>query len=362
MPRHAPLVRALSVLLPLLLTLILAEIDPTTASRGDRQPDYHACVESCVAVAAAWSIKAPHECAQGVAPAKTYGVWAWPCRDECRYGCMRKIEAQRAARGEEPLQYHGKWPFFRYARVQEPLSTLFSLLNALPNVPHLGWSSFRDAHAHDDATTRLTLYVSGVAAFTAWASSFVYHSKETWLTERLDYHWAAAHICMTLQVAVVRLLRDAGFDVRWSWLVAVAQLAGLARHIWYMNTASFDYGWNTVVLGSIVAAQAIVWTAWYVVVAWLRPTKSPSGGATRATHAGMVLRFQLLLAFATSLELLDFPPLGNALDAHAAWHAATIPLSLYWYRFLRFDRAWRAATAPALSPTSPVVGSMKKET
>ena len=32
------------------------------------------------------------------------------------------------------------------------------------------------------------------------------------------------------------------------------------------------------------------------------------------------------------LELLDFPPLLLAVDAHALWHLSTVPLPLLWYR------------------------------
>ncbi|KAK2148323.1 hypothetical protein LSH36_502g01026 [Paralvinella palmiformis] len=32
------------------------------------------------------------------------------------------------------------------------------------------------------------------------------------------------------------------------------------------------------------------------------------------------------------LELGDFPPLFWVIDAHAIWHAGTIPLPILWYR------------------------------
>ena len=34
----------------------------------------------------------------------------------------------------------------------------------------------------------------------------------------------------------------------------------------------------------------------------------------------------LVLPLAAATELMDFPPLGWLLDAHAIWHALTIPL------------------------------------
>ena len=38
-----------------------------------------------------------------------------------------------------------------------------------------------------------------------------------------------------------------------------------------------------------------------------------------------------------SLELLDFPPVWDAIDAHSLWHAATILPTGWWYKFLVKD-------------------------
>jgi hypothetical protein len=40
---------------------------------------------------------------------------------------------------------------------------------------------------------------------------------------------------------------------------------------------------------------------------------------------------------AMSLELLDFPPLLQAVDAHALWHLSTVPIAYLYYRFQRED-------------------------
>lgn len=48
---------------------------------------------------------------------------------------------------------------------------------------------------------------------------------------------------------------------------------------------------------------------------------------------------------AMGFELLDFPPIGRILDAHALWHAATVPVTEFWYGFLiedALDEGWRA--------------------
>ena len=35
------------------------------------------------------------------------------------------------------------------------------------------------------------------------------------------------------------------------------------------------------------------------------------------------------------LQLLDFPPILWIFDAHSLWHLSTIPLPLFWYRYVR---------------------------
>ena len=50
-----------------------------------------------------------------------------------------------------------------------------------------------------------------------------------------------------------------------------------------------------------------------------------------------------MMMCAMSLELLDFPPIGRILDAHALWHAATVPIGEMWYNFLiedALDEGW----------------------
>lgn len=43
------------------------------------------------------------------------------------------------------------------------------------------------------------------------------------------------------------------------------------------------------------------------------------------------------------LEVYDFPPYQGLVDAHALWHASTIPLSFLWWSFIRDDAEYRTA-------------------
>jgi len=47
----------------------------------------------------------------------------------------------------------------------------------------------------------------------------------------------------------------------------------------------------------------------------------------------VMLGLNLLL----TLELGDFPPILWIFDAHAIWHAGTVPLNLLWYSFIIDD-------------------------
>jgi len=51
----------------------------------------------------------------------------------------------------------------------------------------------------------------------------------------------------------------------------------------------------------------------------------------------------VLVNGALLLEVLDFPPAGGLLDAHALWHAATVPLAYLFYGFVEGDVRWAAA-------------------
>lgn len=49
-------------------------------------------------------------------------------------------------------------------------------------------------------------------------------------------------------------------------------------------------------------------------------------------YAWRMLAFTLLSGMALALELFDFPPKLDILDAHALWHFSTAPLPLLFYK------------------------------
>jgi len=71
-------------------------------------------------------------------------------------------------------QYYGKWPFWRYAGMQEPASVAFSLANLLMHVLGLDWLH-RGVHpAHPMKPFYITwAYLS----INAWIWSAVFHTR-----------------------------------------------------------------------------------------------------------------------------------------------------------------------------------------
>ncbi|WPT17932.1 Post-GPI attachment to proteins factor 3 [Picochlorum sp. SENEW3] len=121
-------------------------------------------------------------------------------------------------------KYHGKWPFVRILGMQEPASVVLSLLNLGANVncilllrkyvwsmePATGVERMGFSH-------RFLWYGHFILASNAWIWSAVFHSRDTAMTERLDYFSAGAVMILmhTLVLAepfltCFRLLRQVG--------------------------------------------------------------------------------------------------------------------------------------------------------
>ena len=255
---------------------------------------------------------------------------------------MHSVEAERAARGLEPVQYFGKWPFTRAAGCQELFSTLFSMGNA---VPHLFFLIFMLPHlpASGMATT---LAIYAVGCINTWVWSTAFHCRDNFWTERLDYHCASLLLVMTLLVTIVRVLRIRSRAV--AGAIAGTLLLGFAAHVVHMNTVLFDYGWNMTLSIGVVGLNIVLWMGWVAVHATSRPY---------VLHMALL---NIALVAAGTLEVYDFAPMWGHVDAHSCWHGLTIPIGVYWYYIFWIDAAAEAARGPAHSLYATAPGSKSK--
>lgn len=121
-----------------------------------------------------------------------------------RYLCMSDVEHRKRLAGKPPMKYFGKWPFLRVLGMQEFVSALFSVANLLVHMYGFDYltekisaltnpsSSTDDAPAlkssnHAAYPFLWTWRIYSILHMNAWAWSTLFHTRDTHLTERLDY-------------------------------------------------------------------------------------------------------------------------------------------------------------------------------
>ncbi|KXL46672.1 hypothetical protein M433DRAFT_155889 [Acidomyces richmondensis BFW] len=296
-----------------------------SASLGDRLPEFKKCVAECIET----------NCGEnGLRISLQHRLLLWTCPSECDYFCQHIVTDQRLAREppylEPVLQFHGKWPFYRFLGMQEPASVFFSLLNFL---------------AHDHGITKLKEQIPasymlrrfyllfGYFGLVSWLFSMVFHTRDFNLTEKLDYFAAGASVMYGLYFAPIRIFRldrsealggRSGTVLRlWTLLCVSLYL----MHISYLTFVRFDYTYNMAANVIVGIIQNILWT-------WFSITRFRKVGRLWAAWPGLIVAWIVL---AMSLELFDFPPWWGMVDAHALWHLGTVGPTIWWYNFLIKD-------------------------
>lgn len=337
------------------------------ASTGDRLPEFGDCVSvsppswpldlntpaptdnSCRSVATPTADEAgtrksvcqnhnlaqkEHELRPGTATAQLHQLLLWDCTSECDYTCQHIISDARVARqppyAEPVVQYHGKWPFWRFLGMQEPFSVLFSLANLAAHVWGIG-----QLRQHIPASYRLRKYylAFGYMGYVSWIASAVFHTRDFTLTERVDYFGAALSVLYGFYFAPIRVFRLDDPKGNQPWKASVVRLWTLvcvalyAAHVSYLSFWRWDYTYNMAANIAVGIAQNILWTGF----AWSRYMKS---GKFWQAWPGLIVAWIIL---AMSMEVLDFAPWGLMVDAHSLWHLGTVGPTFWWYNFLIRD-------------------------
>jgi post-GPI attachment to proteins factor 3 len=249
----------------------------------------------------------------------------WTCPAECKYRCAQQDLQAREREQREVVQYHGKWPFQRVAGMEELVSVVASALNAVPHLIALTSSDVLHAYAPSGHPQREALLAYSIVGINAWVWSMALHTKETWVTERGDYHSASLFLLTSawlplLKVFGLRAVSGAGLGI------AGALLAVWVGWVWYMNFVLFDYGLNMKVSVLVALISNVLWCYWALSHGCCKPSKP---------HAWKAPVAVFMLSALAALELLDFPPKWGLVDAHSLWHLSTVPLAFFWYKFLR---------------------------
>ena len=238
-------------------------------------------------------------------------------------------------------KYFGKWPFHRVLGIQEVLSAVFSIANLAAHVHNLyklrsaQQTSWQLASQHPEGPAphrdvMWGMWISyAVGSINAWFWSAVFHCRDIYLTERLDYLSADVSILIGLYVSLVKVFRFNNLQSR--VLCAVPLVAAAGMHFCYMLFLRFDYGFNVRLCIAVGVLQQVIWCTWVLY--------------NRHPCRNQLLSFVLLINVALSLEVLDFPPICGLLDAHSLWHLCTVPLIYLWYSFVFADAKFAITTA-----------------
>ncbi|KAI4868523.1 Per1-like protein [Hypoxylon rubiginosum] len=290
------------------------------ASLGDRLPEFRECVEVC----------SRENCDPNNNPTHIpfhHRLLFWTCPQECDYTCQHIVTERRLAAGQPITQFHGKWPFVRVLGMQEPFSVLFSLGNMVAH--QNGLAKLRQSIP---AAYPLRPYYVLFAGFgmATWVFSSVFHVRDFRLTEQLDYFAAGAGVLYGMYYTPIRVFRlDRPTPRRQSvlrlWSVFCCSL--YLAHVAYLKLWRWNYSYNMAANVVVGLVQNSLWSYF----SW---KKWRASHKTWAVWPGVIVAWLMMVM---SLELLDFPPLWGALDAHSLWHLGTIGPTILWYNFLVKD-------------------------
>ena len=247
------------------------------------------------------------------------------CQDDCKYTCMwQTVEEMETRHGMATgmPQFYGKWPFVRMFGMQEPASAVFSVLNLVTNLYMFFW--FRN-NVPSEAPMYNVWMLYSLTAINAWTCSTIFHTRDTDLTEMLDYFSAFLTVLTSLLVCVIRMVGVGGNNNVAAGLVIALFVAFYSNHVYNMAFIRFDYGYNMKVNVTVGVLNGLMWLGWSVL------HYSDGGHVKRGVQAILILSLSVLL------ELLDFPPWWWSVDSHALWHAATVPIPFLWFTFAAGD-------------------------
>lgn len=298
------------VVLLLLATLAVASV-------GDRSEEFRTCVSHCIR----------HTCKQmGYVPPLHHRLLLWDCPQECDYRCQQIVTFARMNSGQGVVQFHGKWPFFRFFGIQELASVIFSMANFVPH--YKGYVMLKNLNKRKPNS--LIPYYIGFAfvGMNSWVWSSVFHTRDFPVTEKLDYFSAGLSVLYGFFFATVRIFRlDKPSNKSIRLVLTVICTALYLAHVSYLSFIKFDYGYNMMANVIVGALQLIMWSVY----------SFSQFAKTRQLWSLMPFGLCVTISAAMGLELFDFPPYMFMVDAHSLWHAATVVPCFLWYTWMRKD-------------------------
>ena len=286
----------------------------SSGSSGDTDPQFRSCVRRCVPT-----------CDSENFPL-SLKLLRWDCTGNCQYNCMRIISDDLLIATGEVRKFFGHWPYLRLGGIQEPASVVFSLANCVPHIVYIIRTFKRSEQLKHPLGTFVLLYAC--ISLNAWIASSVFHAHKIGFAVDYDYISAFILISYGLWLSICRVILEYS-DKMWSTIIVLLSfisLAGCSHRVVQMVRGDVQFGDHMELSIGLSVAHAVVWLIWIAL--------------SRASHRWQCLLCQIWFGLAAMLEIYDFPPYLGHFDAHALWHASTIPLGFLWYKFWLSDERW----------------------
>ncbi|KAH3664273.1 hypothetical protein OGAPHI_004625 [Ogataea philodendri] len=340
---------------------LVAFLGPVRASLGDDLPEFQRCVQKCDVLTCGGASKYPEiterELLQWKTQQQIYHLFdelplpldlrlvGWQCLPNCDYQCQRIVTKDRVSKGQEVYQFHGKWPFVRVLGIQELFSTLFSIGNWFPHYwgAKLIWKQCgKEIRAGNSPFVKLywSYLVVALVAMCAWFFSTIFHLRDTWNRERLDYFFAGATVLSGFHAIAVRVFKLylPQHDRKRQLLGLVTLLAYFGHVTRLLTNWSYTYNMQANVFCGLL--QNVLWI--YHSVTCFRKSRRSSSLKADLLNKDVnwtltPLALVLSVSAGMSFELFDFAPILDLVDAHALWHLATIWPALFWYSYMVRD-------------------------
>lgn len=332
------------------------------ASLGDDLEEFQLCVEHCLILACGRTDLYPD-----MTPTKYHNLLkdekvdplfdksplslhlkllGWDCESNCDYQCQRLITKERERKGLEIYQFHGKWPFIRVFGIQELFSTIFSIGNFIPNFwgfqliwKHYNFESKKGSVEFANLYWAYTLV--SIVSMCAWFFSTVFHLKDTWDRERLDYFFAGMTVLTGFNAVCVRFFKL--YKVENDSKRRILAITCIIMYVTHVSRLLIDWSYTYNMQANVIVglSQNILWV--YLAISQFKQVsnnkvslmeniKNPEINWTLSPIA-----LVLTVIFGMSFELFDFSPIFELLDAHAIWHFVTIWPTVWWYPYMVKD-------------------------
>lgn len=206
--------------------------------------------------------------------------------------------------------------------MQEPFSVVFSLFNYLAH--DWGMTKLRETIPQSYPLRKYYL-LFGYFGLASWIFSMIFHTRDFYLTEKLDYFAAGASVLYGMYYTPIRIFHLYREGRRRRSVLRVWTIFCLSlyvAHVGYLTLWSWDYTYNMAANVAVGIVQNILWTAFSI---W----QFQKVQRTWAAWPGLIVAWIIL---AMSLELFDFPPWNRMIDAHSLWHLGTVGPTIWWYK------------------------------